>query len=193
MCLLPFLLIVMGCEPNNVSYLYQQNPPIPVRPLNTLPGLLCNVYDLSATQPSTMPVFTANPSQTSLIGSPQPVYAGSPIASYSMSGAIDFNTSQTILAGSGQTVSTWFALDCIGKIYIDNEIAYEVELSSDDGSQLLMDNIIVVNNDGIHGTQSVTGSIVLSPGPHSVELRYFQGPGVASLELSSNLTMVFYQ
>ena len=80
-------------------------------------------------------------------------------------------------------MSTWFALDCIGKLYAVSETGYTFELTSDDGSQLLIDNIMVVNNDGIHGAQSVTGNIVLSPGPHNVELRYFQGPGVASFTI----------
>ena len=70
-----------------------------------------------------------------------------------------------------------FALDIIGYIEIKDGGIYSFKTTSDDGSVLFIDNKLVVNNDGSHGTQSVEGSVVLAPGFHPIRIMYFQGGG----------------
>ncbi len=72
----------------------------------------------------------------------------------------------------------WFALSYSGQINIPLARAgeYTFKLTSDDGSRLIIDRKIVVNNDGTHRTASAEGSVYLNPGQHSITIDYFQGP-----------------
>ena len=72
----------------------------------------------------------------------------------------------------------WFAIRYTGEIRIrpNQEGEYSFKLTSDDGSRLIIDNKIVINNDGQHPTSAVEGKIFLSEGIHQVTLDYFQGP-----------------
>ena len=56
---------------------------------------------------------------------------------------------------------------------------YIFELHSDDGSQLYIDDVLVVDNDGVHPTIGRRGRMLLTTGMHPVEIRYFQGPRYA--------------
>jgi mono/diheme cytochrome c family protein len=60
---------------------------------------------------------------------------------------------------------------------------YRFHLSSDDGSRLLIDGRKVVDNDGIHATETKTGAIELTKGVHQIVVEYFQGNGEVSLEV----------
>jgi hypothetical protein len=70
----------------------------------------------------------------------------------------------------------WFAIRYRGTFSIDKEGNYAFRLVSDDGSRLFIDGIEVINNDGQHPTQSVSGNAYLERGQHSIEVDYFQGP-----------------
>jgi hypothetical protein len=72
----------------------------------------------------------------------------------------------------------WFAIRYTGEIRIrqSQEGKYTFRLTSDDGSRLIIDNKVVINNDGQHPTTAVEGSIVLMEGIHQVTIDYFQGP-----------------
>jgi len=72
----------------------------------------------------------------------------------------------------------WFAIRYTGEIRIreSQEGNYSFKLTSDDGSRLIIDNKIVINNDGQHRTSAAEGSIYLSEGIHQVTIDYFQGP-----------------
>lgn len=69
-----------------------------------------------------------------------------------------------------------FAIRFRGQLYIDSTGRYHFALNADDGAQLYIDGLLVVNNDGIHPTTYRRGSIALTMGLHLVEIRYFQGP-----------------
>ena len=45
---------------------------------------------------------------------------------------------------------------------------------SDDGSKLLIDNQLVVDNDGGHSARRAEGKVALEPGFHEIEVRYFE-------------------
>ncbi|MBM75448.1 MAG: hypothetical protein CMK59_08595 [Proteobacteria bacterium] len=64
-----------------------------------------------------------------------------------------------------------------GKIRIERGGVKQFGLASDDGSRLYINGKRVVNNDGLHGVQTVNGSIPLSPGYYDLRIEYFQNRG----------------
>ncbi|HRE50457.1 MAG TPA: PA14 domain-containing protein [Flavitalea sp.] len=76
-----------------------------------------------------------------------------------------------------------------GYIYIPVTATYTFETYSDDGSRLYIDEpysdsaTILVDNDGIHGATSKTGTILLSAGYHRIAIAFFQGTGGQEMQL----------
>jgi mono/diheme cytochrome c family protein len=60
---------------------------------------------------------------------------------------------------------------------------YTFHLTSDDGSTLTLDDTLVVDNDGIHDAQTVTGRIELTKGMHRLVVAVFNAGGEAELDL----------
>ena len=54
---------------------------------------------------------------------------------------------------------------------------YSFSTSSDDGSQLFINDQLVVNNDGLHGLQTVSNSLILDKGLHTVVVTMFERTG----------------
>jgi len=79
--------------------------------------------------------------------------------------------------GAPSTFIEWFGIDFQGKIYIPATGQYQFRTDSDDGSILLIDNVVVTNNDGVHAIATVLGPVVtLTQGFHTFEEKYYQGP-----------------
>ena len=77
-----------------------------------------------------------------------------------------------------------FAMVMNGKLLIRKAGTYEFFLRSNDGSQLFIDNQMVIDNDGSHSADSEKqGKIELSEGMHPIRLHYFQAGGGMFLEL----------
>ncbi len=55
---------------------------------------------------------------------------------------------------------------------------------SGDGSQLWVDGILVVDNDGVHGMTTVSGSVALTAGAHDIEVKWFDSSGSQGLIVS---------
>lgn len=70
-----------------------------------------------------------------------------------------------------------------GFIRIDNSDVYGFSTQSDDGSELLIDDIPVVDNDGKHGSLEQGGSVPLQKGFHRFTLKYFNVGTTASLHV----------
>jgi hexosaminidase len=70
-----------------------------------------------------------------------------------------------------------------GYVNVPADGFYKFAVESDDGSVLKIDGEEVVNNDGIHGSQPLAGSIPLKQGFHKIQLRYFQAEGGQSLSV----------
>ena len=68
-----------------------------------------------------------------------------------------------------------------GKLEITNSGTYEFFLTSDDGSDLRINDKLVVNNDGVHGNKRVSGKIKLESGVHAIKVGYFEKGGGESL------------
>lgn len=61
---------------------------------------------------------------------------------------------------------------------------YTFYTSSDDGSKLFIDGILVANNDGLHGVVEKSGVIGLEAGYHEISVGYIQQGGTATLNVS---------
>ena len=71
------------------------------------------------------------------------------------------------------TDQDYFGIVFKGFIKIPEDQVYTFRSYSDDGSAVYIDGDKVVDNDGIHGTRSVTGQAGLKAGYHTIEIRFF--------------------
>ena len=75
-----------------------------------------------------------------------------------------------------------FALKYTGYIKIPKDGLYTFYTTSDDGSAILIDNKLVVNNDGQHAMVENSGNVMLNSGYHKIVLLFFQAGGGMGLE-----------
>ena len=75
--------------------------------------------------------------------------------------------------------------DMKGYLTVGSDQTYNFSTTSDDGSAMFIDGIEVVNNDGLHGSQSAFGSQFLNSGRHTLDVVYYNwnagGGGSANL------------
>jgi hypothetical protein len=81
--------------------------------------------------------------------------------------------------------SEWFALRYDGKFMVRQQGAYTFRLVADDGAILYIDGDKVVDNDGVHASESRTGVRTLGPGVHSLRVDYLHTVGPVSLMVFS--------
>ncbi len=107
----------------------------------------------------------------------------------------DFNTLTPVKKGTSKNVSLdnrnkdlQYAFQWSGFITIPATGNYKFETFSDDGSKLFIGTTQVVNNDGEHAGQFVTGNISLNAGVYPITISYFQSYGGHIMEVywSSN-------
>ena len=77
-----------------------------------------------------------------------------------------------------------FSIDYHAVFWVKAPGGFGFQLLSDDGAILRIDDREAINLDGRHSAEAASGRIHLSPGPHTIEVQYYQGaaPGLA-LEL----------
>ncbi|MGB0905102.1 MAG: PA14 domain-containing protein, partial [Mangrovicoccus sp.] len=80
-------------------------------------------------------------------------------------------------------VSDNFAVIYHGNYLAEEAGSYQFNLTSDDGSELWIDGVRVIDNDGLHGARLLKGEVTLDEGAHTIELRYFEGKGSATVKL----------
>ena len=68
-----------------------------------------------------------------------------------------------------------------GNITIPTTGNYIFFTTSDDGSVLLVDGVLVVNNGGSHPMQTVQGTRSLTAGVHTIEVMWYEGGGGAGI------------
>lgn len=77
-----------------------------------------------------------------------------------------------------RTQDDYFNFQFTGYLNIETEGTYYFSITSDDGSRLLLDGTLVADNDGRHGTRTVTSeALYLTAGPHHIEVQYFDDVG----------------
>ncbi|MCF2502107.1 PA14 domain-containing protein [Dyadobacter sp. CY107] len=79
-----------------------------------------------------------------------------------------------------------FAVYYSGLIDIPQEGSYTFFTNSNDGSKLIIDGQLVVNNDGLHAFREVRGNIILAKGLHTIAIQYFDNTTDQGLELYYN-------
>jgi parallel beta-helix repeat protein len=80
--------------------------------------------------------------------------------------------------------ATDYSFNFTGYINVPADGQYTFYTNSDDGSKLYIDNVLVVNNDGLHGTVERSGTVGLKAGKHAITVGYFQRGGDAVLSVS---------
>ena len=96
---------------------------------------------------------------------------------------IDFGNGAFTNPGTGTAFQSFFILKSFGEIQIPVGGDYEFALESDDGSFLWINNNEVINNDGTHGPETVTGSVTLTAGWHPISIGAFNDVGDFLLRL----------
>lgn len=76
-----------------------------------------------------------------------------------------------------------FALLFEGFLNIERDGDYTFYLKSDDGSRLLLDEEVAVENDGIHAPREKRGTIRMAKGPHRLAAAFFNGGAGAEFDL----------
>ncbi|MBI5678353.1 MAG: hypothetical protein HZC52_07680 [Planctomycetes bacterium] len=71
-----------------------------------------------------------------------------------------------------------------GYIEINTPGIYTFKLTSDDGSWLYIDDILVIDNGGNHATKPVAGMVALEPGKHKIMIKYFDAGGGAIINMT---------
>ena len=71
-----------------------------------------------------------------------------------------------------------------GYIYVSKAGTYTFYTNSDDGSRLWINDILVVENGGVHSARDRSGSINLPVGYHTFRVSYFQASGSQGLAVS---------
>jgi hypothetical protein len=81
----------------------------------------------------------------------------------------------------GEGLATRFSVEWTGVVHVGSWGLYRFSLVSDDGSALWIDDEVVVDNRGTHSAVAADGVIRLSPGFHSLRVRYMNDGGDAVL------------
>ncbi len=77
-----------------------------------------------------------------------------------------------------------FALSSTGYLKVDKDDIYSFRLWSDDGSKLFVNDKMLINNDGYHGSDYKEGNVGLKKGYHKIKILFFQGGGGKFLSLN---------
>ncbi|MFD3658195.1 family 16 glycoside hydrolase [Streptomyces sp. NPDC058620] len=78
----------------------------------------------------------------------------------------------------------YFVAHVIGNIAVPQDGQYTFQLTSDDGSRLLIDDQLVIDHDGLHGADPKDGSVTLSAGHHSLRIEHFERTGGQQVTLA---------
>jgi len=77
-----------------------------------------------------------------------------------------------------------FGFTFTGYVTVPSDGSYTFFTYSDDGSELYIDNVLVVSNDGLHGPVEEQGAIGLKAGKHAIKVLFFQRGGGSILTVS---------
>ena len=86
-----------------------------------------------------------------------------------------------------------FAVQLKSFIQTDKPGKYTFYVTSNDGSKLYIDNNLLVDNDGEHGTKEMSNSITLEKGRHLIRIDYFQSGGQKTLLAAYSSDEIRYQ
>ena len=103
----------------------------------------------------------------------------------------DFNKLDVVATGvipnfdiTPRNQNDYFGFQFEGFVLLPKDGVYSFFTDSDDGSRLYIGGTLVVENDGLHGTNEEAGSIALSAGYHPIRVTYFEKTGANQLKVS---------
>ena len=129
---------------------------------NNEPGLNARFYAL--TSPTTLPDFASlTPYQ------------------YGTVSLLAYGSTTGICVGSGSADNVGAVFE--GWMLCATEGNHTMSITSDAGSQLFIDGVLVVDNNGLHTYTEKTGTIYLKPGFHSIRIPFFESTGSCGLTL----------
>lgn len=77
-----------------------------------------------------------------------------------------------------------YAMQFYSYLQIEKGGKYTFYINSNDGSQLFVDDKLLIDNGGEHGAREISNSVELTPGKHSIRSDYFQAGGGKVLSVS---------
>lgn len=92
---------------------------------------------------------------------------------------IDSDTGPPFIDGP----TDYFAYRATTEVEVEAAGSHIFYVTSDDGSILYVDGVAVVTNDGQHGPVTQQGSVSLSAGRHTIEVRYFEAVWTSYLKV----------
>jgi hypothetical protein len=134
------------------------------------PGLDCDVYTVVPADEN----GTVNWAQMLSDGTPKFVttLANFNVPNESSNGIFaTFTPDQQALIGT-----TNYGLDCYGWLNVPETGVYTLNMGSDDGSELVIDNAVVINMPELQAYTNKSASMTLFAGMHRINVMYFQGP-----------------
>ncbi len=87
-------------------------------------------------------------------------------------------------SGTSATANNNFVARISGTLNVTIADTYTFRTFNDDGVRLRVGSTAVITDNSYHPEQQYTGSIFLNPGPHLIDLIFFENNGEASLEFS---------
>ncbi|MFK8030743.1 MAG: PA14 domain-containing protein [Gammaproteobacteria bacterium] len=98
------------------------------------------------------------------------------LPNFSALSPIETGTSNVItLDVTGQTET--FGMVFTNQLNVSTADTFEFQTTSDDGSRLFIDDTLVVDNDGLHGAETVNGQIFLNAGSYNLRVEFFEKNG----------------
>lgn len=137
------------------------------------PGLSCTLYS-----------YTGGSSLATLTGLSS---KGSFLLTKEINQPDDVSSTRLNILPSGlANLLNQYMLRCTGYVVVTQNGMSDFEVSSDDGSRLYIDGSLVVNLDGTHGVQTMTGAKSMRQGVKAIKLEYFDIGGRQALTVKMN-------
>ena len=102
----------------------------------------------------------------------------------------DFNKLDVVATGvipnfdiTSRKQNDYFGFQFEGFVLLPKDGVYSFFTDSDDGSRLYIGGTLVVENDGLHGSNEEAGSIALSAGYHPIRITFFEKTGANQLKV----------
>ena len=110
-----------------------------------------------------------------------PTWNGTPILTQIESN-ISLVTFQKMIT-QGRLSAQQISIAWNGWLQISSSGEYRFYTTSDDGSSIILDDLLILDNGGYHGEQTRTTKLWLTEGLHRITISYFNGDGHGSLKV----------
>ena len=97
--------------------------------------------------------------------------------------AVSYPATTTAWPGAPENLTDGFGAVFGGSVWVEESAVYAFELTSDDGSRLVLDGKTVIDHDGAHMMTAKAVELPLAKGLHDLRIEYFEATGLAGLSL----------